>query len=77
MLTIFFFILALLMKSLTFVKTSVKSLKLKLTSKSTPCLTIEIECVQCIHDIPVKIISQRLWDLFEEPDHLDYNVGIF
>lgn len=43
---------AMLITALRFLKQCAKSMKIKLTSKSTPCLTIEIECVSKSSPIP-------------------------
>ncbi|XP_047036859.1 checkpoint protein HUS1 [Helicoverpa zea] len=63
-----------LARSLVTLKTA-KSLKMKLTKKQCPCLTLEIEmpCVlsqqtrQVTHDIPVTVIPRKLWADFHEP----------
>ncbi|KAF6201869.1 hypothetical protein GE061_004265 [Apolygus lucorum] len=51
-----------------------RSVKLKLTDKMTPCLTVEIELSteygmtrSCVHDIPVKIISRQAWTDYADP----------
>ncbi|XP_041971921.1 checkpoint protein HUS1 [Aricia agestis] len=63
-----------LSKSLITLKTA-KSLKIKLTKKQCPCLTLEIEMPsstsqetrQVTHDIPVVVVPRKLWDDFQEP----------
>ncbi|XP_049705915.2 checkpoint protein HUS1 isoform X1 [Helicoverpa armigera] len=63
-----------LARSLVTLKTA-KSLKMKLTKKQCPCLTLEIEmpCVlsqqtrQVTHDIPVTVIPRKMWADFQEP----------
>ncbi|XP_046972620.1 checkpoint protein HUS1 [Vanessa cardui] len=54
---------------------SAKSLKMKLTKKQCPCLTLEIEMPsstsqqtrQVTHDIPVIVVPRKLWSEFQEP----------
>ncbi|XP_063392952.1 checkpoint protein HUS1 isoform X1 [Cydia fagiglandana] len=54
---------------------SAKALKMKLTKKQCPCLTLEIEVPsstsqqtrQVTHDIPVKVIPRKSWSDFQEP----------
>lgn len=52
-----------------------KSLKIKLTKKQTPCLSLEIELPSLVsanrtvvHDVPVSVIPRRLWGNFTEPE---------
>ncbi|CAN7983072.1 unnamed protein product [Ixodes hexagonus] len=52
-----------------------KSLKIKLTKKQTPCLSLEIELPSLVstnrtvvHDVPVSVIPRRLWGNFAEPE---------
>ncbi|XP_022237466.1 checkpoint protein HUS1-like [Limulus polyphemus] len=59
---------------------SAKSLKIKLTKKRVPCLTIEVELPSLvsasrivIHDVPVAVIPRRLWDEFQEPEMPDFD----
>ncbi|CAH1773977.1 unnamed protein product [Owenia fusiformis] len=61
-----------------------KSVKIKLTKKHTPCLTVEVELPSLsnhsrfvTHDIPVNVIPRRLWDDFEEPEMPDFDVSIY
>ncbi|KAJ2944827.1 hypothetical protein O0L34_g1719 [Tuta absoluta] len=54
---------------------SAKSLKMKLTKKQCPCLTLEIEIPSATsqqtrnvtHDIPVAVIPRKMWADFNEP----------
>ncbi|CAH0403366.1 unnamed protein product [Chilo suppressalis] len=54
---------------------SAKSLKMKLTKKQCPCLTLEIEMPSSTsqqtrhvtHDIPVVVIPRKMWADFNEP----------
>ncbi|KAK4885330.1 hypothetical protein RN001_001601 [Aquatica leii] len=78
------FATAMLAKSLSTVKQNAKSLKIKLTNKQTPCLTLEIELAsneglqnrQLVHDIPVEIIARKNWNDFAEPQFNDFHVSI-
>ncbi|XP_063932679.1 checkpoint protein HUS1 [Zophobas morio] len=74
---------ALLARSLSLLKQNVKSLKIKLTNKDSPCLTLEMELAsesiqsrQCVHDIPVEVISLKHWKDYEEPRFNDFHVSI-
>lgn len=73
---------SMLAKSLATVKQNAKTLKIKLTKKDTPCLTVEIEQLtlegsrQCIHDIPVEIILREHWSDYEEPVFTEFHVSI-
>nr|CAG4641427.1 EOG090X0TJE [Eulimnadia texana] len=57
------------------VSSSAKSVKIKLTKKRVPCLTFEIDLPSensrsrlVVHDIPVNLISRRLWGEYQQPD---------
>lgn len=75
---------AMLVKSLSTVKQNVKSLKIKLTNKQAPCLTLEIELMsteglqnrQLIHDIPVEVIGRKHWGDYAEPQFNDFHVSM-
>ncbi|XP_037389957.1 checkpoint protein HUS1 isoform X6 [Pygocentrus nattereri] len=61
-----------------------KSVKIKLTKKHCPCLTLaaELPSLSSIgrivtHDIPVDIIPRRLWHDFKEPTMPDFDVSIY
>jgi len=61
-----------------------KSVKIKLTKRHTACLTFEIELATLsnrsrivTHDVPVKVIPQRRWDEFEEPQMPDFDVSLY
>ncbi|XP_061599563.1 checkpoint protein HUS1 [Cololabis saira] len=61
-----------------------KSVKVKLTKKHCPCLTIaaELPTLSSIsrvvtHDIPVEVIPRRLWHELKEPDMPDFDVSIY
>ncbi|XP_053620146.1 checkpoint protein HUS1 [Plodia interpunctella] len=72
-----------LARSLVVLKTA-KSLKMKLTKKQCPCLTLEIETLsstsqqtrQVTHDIPVAVIPRKMWSDFHEPNVPDPDVSI-
>ncbi|KAJ8962556.1 hypothetical protein NQ318_000949 [Aromia moschata] len=73
----------LLARSLSVLKQNVKSVKIKLTNKDTPCLTIEIELMageilsrQVVHDIPVEVIAKKHWSDYEEPRFNDFHISI-
>uniref|UniRef100_A0A3P8WSG9 Checkpoint protein n=1 Tax=Cynoglossus semilaevis TaxID=244447 RepID=A0A3P8WSG9_CYNSE len=61
-----------------------KAVKVKLTKKHCPCLTIaaELPTLSSIgrivtHDVPVDVIPRRLWHEFKEPSMPDFDVSIF
>ncbi|XP_056100534.1 checkpoint protein HUS1 isoform X3 [Rhinichthys klamathensis goyatoka] len=58
-----------------------RSVKIKLTKKNCPCLTLAAELPSLsgvsrvvTHDIPVDVIPRRLWHDFREPQMPDYDV---
>ncbi|XP_047448294.1 checkpoint protein HUS1 isoform X2 [Mugil cephalus] len=60
-----------------------KVVKIKLTKKHCPCLTViaELPTLSSIsrvitHDIPVDVVPRRLWHEFKEPSMPDFNVSI-
>ncbi|XP_067011266.2 checkpoint protein HUS1 [Anabrus simplex] len=73
-----------LAKSLNFLKVSqgVRSVKIKLTNKKSPCLTFELELMSlvhsrlCVHDIPVIVIGRRQWSTIKEPQLPNFDVRI-
>ncbi|KAK9719822.1 Hus1-like protein [Popillia japonica] len=75
---------SMLSKSLSTVKYHAYSLKIKLTHKQTPCITLEIEQAsddgaqgrECVHDIPVEVIGVKYWDDYIEPQFNDFHVTI-
>ncbi|XP_050296994.1 checkpoint protein HUS1-like isoform X2 [Anthonomus grandis grandis] len=74
---------ALLARSCSVLKQDVKTFKIKLTNKDSPCLTLEMELVsgeqqgrQCVHDIPVEVISRKHWSDYQEPGYDDFHVSI-
>nr|XP_020481080.1 checkpoint protein HUS1 isoform X1 [Monopterus albus] len=61
-----------------------KVVKVKLTKKHCPCLTIvaELPTLSSVsrvvtHDIPVDVIPRRLWHEFKEPTVPDFDVSIY
>ncbi|KAM6953285.1 checkpoint protein HUS1 isoform 1-T2 [Aplochiton taeniatus] len=61
-----------------------KAVKIKLTKKHCPCLTLAAELPTLstvsrvvMHDIPVAIIPRRLWSDFKEPNMPDFDVSIY
>ncbi|XP_055513266.1 checkpoint protein HUS1 [Leucoraja erinacea] len=61
-----------------------KAVKIKLTMKHCPCITIAVELPSLsshtrivTHDIPVTIIPRKLWNDFEEPSVPDFDVSIY
>ncbi|KAK5877700.1 hypothetical protein CesoFtcFv8_025181 [Champsocephalus esox] len=61
-----------------------RAVKLKLTSKHCPCLTIAAELPTLssasrlvTHDVPVEVIPRRLWHEFKEPGMPDFDVSIY
>nr|XP_057916231.1 checkpoint protein HUS1-like isoform X2 [Doryrhamphus excisus] len=61
-----------------------KSVKVKLTKKHCPCLTIVAELPTMsstsrvvTHDVPVDVIPRRLWHEFKEPSMPDFDVSIY
>ncbi|KAM6912792.1 checkpoint protein HUS1 [Xenentodon cancila] len=61
-----------------------KSVKVKLTKKHCPCLTIaaELPTLSSIsrvvtHDVPVEVIPWRLWYELKEPNMPDFDISIY
>ncbi|MBN3305010.1 checkpoint protein HUS1 [Amia ocellicauda] len=61
-----------------------RSLKIKLTKKHCPCITVAVELPSLssvnrivTHDIPVQVIPRRLWQDFKEPSVPDFDVSIY
>ncbi|XP_069046970.1 checkpoint protein HUS1 isoform X3 [Lepisosteus oculatus] len=60
-----------------------KSLKIKLTKKHCPCITLAVELPSLTtssrvvtHDIPVDVIPRKFWNDFQEPAVPDFDVSI-
>ncbi|KAM5203761.1 checkpoint protein HUS1 isoform 6-T11 [Hipposideros larvatus] len=61
-----------------------RALKIKLTNKHFPCLTVSIELLSVsnssrivTHDIPIKVIPRKLWKDLQEPTVPDSDVSIY
>ncbi|XP_034040648.1 checkpoint protein HUS1 isoform X1 [Thalassophryne amazonica] len=61
-----------------------KAVKIKLTKKHCPCLTVAAELPTLsnvsrvvTHDIPVDVIPRRLWHEFKEPSMPDFDVSVY
>ncbi|KAF6301761.1 HUS1 checkpoint clamp component [Rhinolophus ferrumequinum] len=61
-----------------------RALKIKLTNKHFPCLTVSIELLSVssssrivTHDIPIKVIPRKLWKDLQEPTVPDCDVSIY
>ncbi|XP_013003662.1 checkpoint protein HUS1 isoform X2 [Cavia porcellus] len=61
-----------------------RTLKIKLTNKHFPCLTVSIELLSVsnssrivTHDIPIKVIPRKLWKDLQEPSVPDADVSIY
>ncbi|XP_066589690.1 checkpoint protein HUS1 [Prorops nasuta] len=74
---------AMISQSLNSLRTSARSVKIKLTNKQQPCLTFDIELPsstmearQCIHDVPVRVIPRREWPEFQKPDTPEFDISI-
>ncbi|XP_061660946.1 checkpoint protein HUS1 isoform X1 [Syngnathoides biaculeatus] len=60
-----------------------KSVKVKLTKKHCPCLTVVAELPTATsvsrvvtHDVPVDVVPRRLWCEFDEPGVPDFDVSV-
>ncbi|XP_012257293.2 checkpoint protein HUS1 [Athalia rosae] len=75
---------SMLAKCLSSLKMAAKSVKIKLTNKEQPCLTIEIDQVpsfssesrQCVHDVPVTVIPRKEWSEFQAPVVPSFDISI-
>lgn len=70
-----------LARSLGSLRMTAKSVKIKLTNKRQPCLTLEIELPslsiesrQCLHDVPVRVIPRREWAEHQAPNIPEFDV---
>ncbi|XP_065212955.1 checkpoint protein HUS1 isoform X2 [Planococcus citri] len=61
---------------------SVVSLKIKLTHKVSPCITLELELASsnsnsqmCIYDVPVTLVSKQDWVDYQEPEIDNFNIS--
>lgn len=69
-----------LARSLGSLRMTAKSVKIKLTNKRQPCLSLEIELPslsiesrQCLHDVPVRVI-RREWAEHQTPNIPEFDV---
>ncbi|KAH9515175.1 DNA damage checkpoint control protein [Bulinus truncatus] len=60
-----------------------KWMKIKLTKKTNPCLTVEIDLPtggshqrQVVHDIPVLVVPRKHWSDYTEPEMPKFDVSI-
>lgn len=60
-----------------------KWIKIKLTKKHAPCLTVEVDLPTAtglsrnvVHDITVTVLPKRLWSDYEEPEMPEFDVSI-
>ncbi|KAL0122549.1 hypothetical protein PUN28_007331 [Cardiocondyla obscurior] len=69
--------------SLNGLKAMARSAKIKLTNKYQPCLTFEIDLSslsinsrECVHDVPVKVISRKEWPEYKMPDIPEFDISL-
>ncbi|CAG5116939.1 unnamed protein product, partial [Candidula unifasciata] len=62
---------------------SAKWVKVKLTKKHVPCLTVEIDLPGnsihqrlVVHDVPVTVVARKLWPDYTEPEMPKFDVSI-
>ncbi|XP_031828081.1 hus1-like checkpoint clamp component isoform X2 [Nomia melanderi] len=72
-----------LARSLGSLRMTAKSVKMKLTNKRQPCLTLEIELPslnvesrQCLHDVPVRVIPRREWPEHQAPLIPEFDISL-
>lgn len=72
-----------LARSLGSLRMTAKSVKMKLTNKRQPCLSLEIELPslsiesrQCLHDVPVRVVPRREWQEHQAPNIPEFDVNI-
>lgn len=71
--------------ALNMLKYFVRSIKLKLTNKQFPCITIDTEAVttasntsrRLVHDVPVSVIPVKEWMDYMLPQLPEYDVNKF
>ncbi|XP_021508607.1 checkpoint protein HUS1B [Meriones unguiculatus] len=63
---------------------SASSLKLQLTNKRRPCLTVVVELASCpghtramVHDLPVRVLPRRWWKECTEPPVWSSDVSVY
>ncbi|CAK9829107.1 Checkpoint protein HUS1 [Anthophora retusa] len=74
---------SMLARSLSSLRMTAKSVKIKLTNKRQPCLTLEIELPslsiesrQCLHDVPVRVIPRREWTEHQAPNIPEFDISV-
>ncbi|XP_016918484.1 checkpoint protein HUS1 isoform X2 [Apis cerana] len=74
---------SMLARSLGSLRMTAKSVKIKLTNKRQPCLTLEIELPslsiesrQCLHDVPVRVIPRREWAEHQTPNIPEFDISV-
>ncbi|KOC63180.1 Checkpoint protein HUS1 [Habropoda laboriosa] len=72
---------SMLARSLSSLRMTAKSVKIKLTNKRQPCLTLEIELPslsieQCLHDVPVRVIPRREWADHQAPNIPEFDISV-
>nr|XP_003706588.1 PREDICTED: checkpoint protein HUS1 [Megachile rotundata] len=74
---------SMLARSLGSLRMTAKSVKIKLTNKRQPCLTLEIELPslsiesrQCLHDVPVRVIPRREWVEHHTPNIPEFHISV-
>ena len=72
---------SMLARSLGSLRMTAKSVKIKLTNKRQPCLSLEIELPslsiesrQFLHDVPVRVIPRREWAEHQTPNIPEFDV---
>ncbi|XP_033340679.1 hus1-like checkpoint clamp component [Megalopta genalis] len=72
-----------LARSLSSLRMTAKSVKIKLTNKRQPCLSLEIELPslsiesrQCLHDVPVRVIPRREWQEHQAPNIPEFDISV-
>ncbi|XP_024083527.1 checkpoint protein HUS1 isoform X2 [Cimex lectularius] len=75
--------LATSLSALKSTNSNVRCVKIRLTDKTTPCMTIEIELTteygmkrSYVHDIPVNLIPVTSWSDYSDPPVKDYSVSV-
>ncbi|XP_063610271.1 checkpoint protein HUS1-like [Penaeus indicus] len=63
---------------------SARSVKIKLTRKHSPCLTLEAELPSLsvharlvVHDVPVQLIPRRQWHIYHEPEMPEFQASVY
>ncbi|XP_069165296.1 checkpoint protein HUS1 isoform X2 [Procambarus clarkii] len=72
------------LNSIKSTQAAARSLKVKLTKKHTPCLTLEVELPSLsvhartvVHDVPVQLIPRRQWYLYQEPEMPQFDASVY